>query len=103
RLEKPPLSQEALNALVNYSWPGNVRELEHVVQRLMIFTGGYTIQASDLPATVTTNAPRSRVSDAGCWSDDQYLAFACTYLDSYAGERAHEVLLEKMEKSLIVE
>ena len=49
RLEKPPLSQEALDVLVNYSWPGNVRELEHVVQRLMIFTGGYTIQASDLP------------------------------------------------------
>ena len=55
-LEKPPLSQEALDVLVNYSWPGNVRELEHVVQRLMIFTGGYTIQASDLPPAVTTNA-----------------------------------------------
>ena len=103
RLEKPPLSQEALETLVNYSWPGNVRELEHVVQRLMIFTGGYTIQAGDLPLAVTTNAQGPPGSKAGSWTDEQYLAFARTYLDFYVGERAHEVLMEKMEKSLIIE
>ena len=103
RLEKPPLSQEALDVLVNYSWPGNVRELEHVVQRLMIFTGGYTIQASDLPPAVTTNAHGPYGNDAGSWTDEQYLAFARTYLDSYRGDRAHEVLMDKMEQSLIVE
>ena len=48
-IERPPLAQNALEALVNYSWPGNVRELEHLIQRLMIFAGGYTIQADDLP------------------------------------------------------
>ncbi len=102
-LEKPPLSQEALDVLVNYAWPGNVRELEHVVQRLMIFTGGYTIQASDLPPTVTTNGQGPQGGKTGTWTDEQFLAFARTYLDSYRGERAHEALLEKMEKSLIIE
>ena len=103
RLEKPPLSQEALDVLVNYAWPGNVRELEHVVQRLMIFTGGYTIQASDLPPSVTTNGQGPQGGKTGTWTDEQFLAFARTYLDSYRGERAHEALLEKMEKSLIIE
>ncbi len=103
RLEKPPLSQEALDVLVNYSWPGNVRELEHVVQRLMIFTGGYTIQAVDLPPAVTTNLPGLVASKTGGWSDEQYLVLARTYLDFYGGERAHEALMEKMEKSLIIE
>ena len=86
RLEKPPLSQEALDVLVNYSWPGNVRELEHVVQRLMIFTGGYTIQASDLPSSLTTNGEELQGRKTGIWTDAQYLAFARTYLDSYRGE-----------------
>ncbi len=103
RLEKPPLSQEALDVLVNYSWPGNVRELEHVVQRLMIFTGGYTIQANDLPPTMTTNGPERYRDKTGIWTDEQYLAFAREYLDSYRGDRAHEGLLEKMEKSLLIE
>ena len=30
------LSQEALDALANYSWPGNIRELENEIQRLVI-------------------------------------------------------------------
>ena len=103
RLEKPPLSQEALDALAKYSWPGNVRELEHVVQRLMIFTGGYTIQAGDLPLAVTANSQGPPGSQAGSWTDEQYLALARAYLDCHGGERAHEVLMEKMERTLIIE
>ncbi len=102
-LEKPPLSQEALDALVNYSWPGNVRELEHVVQRLMIFTGGYTIQAADLPPAITAGLPVPMASKTGPWTDEEFLAFARTYLDSHGGERALEALMEKMERSLILE
>ena len=33
--EKPTLSKEALDLLINYSWPGNVRELKNVVQRML--------------------------------------------------------------------
>ena len=103
RLEKPPLSQEALDALVHYSWPGNVRELEHVVQRLMIFTGGYTIQASDLPPLLKARSHLPPRSNPHGWSDAQYLAFAGEYLDFHHGDRAHEVLMEKIDKSLIIE
>ena len=55
-IERPPLAQNALEALVNHSWPGNVRELEHLIQRLMIFAGGYTIQAHDLPWSLRIDA-----------------------------------------------
>jgi DNA-binding NtrC family response regulator len=30
------ISEEAINALINYSWPGNVRELENVIERAVI-------------------------------------------------------------------
>jgi psp operon transcriptional activator len=33
REEVPQFSDEAINALENYSWPGNVRELKNVVER----------------------------------------------------------------------
>ncbi len=36
RAELPGFTQEALDALTNYSWPGNIRELENEVQRLVI-------------------------------------------------------------------
>src|SRR5208337_2986757 len=52
REDIPLLVENALDALVTYPWPGNVRELEHLMQRLMIFAAGYTIQAQDLPWTL---------------------------------------------------
>jgi len=38
----PPkrLSQEALQALFNYSWPGNVRELENLIERAYLLADG---------------------------------------------------------------
>lgn len=37
-VEKPRLSNEAIELLRNYAWPGNVRELKNVAQRIL-FTG----------------------------------------------------------------
>jgi two-component system nitrogen regulation response regulator GlnG len=46
------LSNEALDALLNYDWPGNVRELENVVQRASVLAKGDTILSKDLPQDV---------------------------------------------------
>jgi len=43
-------SDRALDELMGYSWPGNVRELENLVERLLIFCSGHTIEASDVAA-----------------------------------------------------
>ena len=32
------------------------RELEHVIQQLVILTGGYTVQEADLPQSLRTGA-----------------------------------------------
>ena len=101
-IERPPLAQNALDALVNYSWPGNVRELEHLIQRLMIFAGGYTIQAHDLPWTVRTD-PQAPAGEADPAGEEQWLSLIRAHLASYAGNHACEELLEKIERLLIVE
>ena len=43
------LSPVAMQALSLYDWPGNVRELENVVERLVVFSRGSTIDVADLP------------------------------------------------------
>ncbi len=42
-------SPEAKATLVEYPWPGNVRELENLVQRLVVLSGGTTVNLRDLP------------------------------------------------------
>ena len=45
-------TDEALEALVDYSWPGNVRELENAVERSVVLAKGEWITLSDLPSGV---------------------------------------------------
>ena len=47
------LAPDALDALVAYDWPGNVRELENTIERLVLFSRGASIHASDLPPTIS--------------------------------------------------
>lgn len=42
-------TQDALRKLMSFSWPGNVRELENMVERLVVFARGTTIDAVDIP------------------------------------------------------
>jgi DNA-binding NtrC family response regulator len=101
-VEKPPLAKDAIELLLNYPWPGNVRELEHLIHQLVIFTGGYTIQATDLPVVVRTGSPATSAQSARS-ADDQWLALIRAYLANYGGSAAHEGLLEKVERLLITE
>jgi DNA-binding NtrC family response regulator len=43
------ISQEALNALMDYHWPGNVRELQNAVQFSIVRCRGKVIRPEDLP------------------------------------------------------
>ncbi|MCX7987871.1 MAG: sigma-54 dependent transcriptional regulator [Thermodesulfovibrio sp.] len=44
------ITEEALDALMNYSFPGNVRELENIIERAIAFTNSAEITVKDLPA-----------------------------------------------------
>jgi two-component system nitrogen regulation response regulator NtrX len=46
------ITQAALDALQRHRWKGNIRELRNTVERLIIMTGGDTIDVADLPETV---------------------------------------------------
>jgi transcriptional regulator with GAF, ATPase, and Fis domain len=58
-LHKVPLAEvtgDAMDALMSYRWPGNVRELKNVVERIVLKTGGKTIDHADLPAELVRGA-----------------------------------------------
>jgi DNA-binding protein Fis len=62
----------------------------------MIFSGGYTIQADDLPWGQGSQA------DSGP-SDEAFRQLVRSYLDSCIGEQAYAVLVERIERLLITE
>lgn len=53
----PSMTDEALQALRNYSWPGNVRELENLIQRLLVIVENDTIRVNDLPPNMRFSLP----------------------------------------------
>ncbi|PAS92196.1 MAG: sigma-54-dependent Fis family transcriptional regulator [Candidatus Dactylopiibacterium carminicum] len=62
RPEPPRLTEEALDALMQYAWPGNVRELENRVQRMVIMTHDAVIDTGQLPPPL--QAPGARQKSA---------------------------------------
>ncbi|MBN1909234.1 MAG: sigma-54-dependent Fis family transcriptional regulator [Pirellulales bacterium] len=95
---KPPVSPEARKKLQEYPWPGNVRQLAHCIQRALIFTRGYPIQATDISLTGTAgDHTGSRTCPEGLGE------LVRRYLIDCGGEHAHEQLLGHVERLLIVE
>jgi len=47
------ISDEAMDALLNYDWPGNVRELRNSIERSYVVCGGEKIGINDLPSAVS--------------------------------------------------
>ncbi|MCZ6835013.1 MAG: sigma-54 dependent transcriptional regulator, partial [Planctomycetota bacterium] len=45
----PKITEPAMMRLIAYDWPGNVRELLNVVQKMMIFNEGNTIDVRHVP------------------------------------------------------
>jgi len=43
------VSEEAINALINYEWPGNIREIENIIERAIILDTDNMIGKDDLP------------------------------------------------------
>ena len=53
------VTNAALEALQRYRWKGNIRELRNTVERLIIMTGGDTIDVADLPGSIRNPAAAS--------------------------------------------
>ncbi|WP_238881729.1 sigma 54-interacting transcriptional regulator [Clostridium sp. YIM B02551] len=63
------VTNEAMEALLEYKWPGNIRELENLVERLMALNETGIIEVKDLPAymkeegNLSSNLVRSKKKD----------------------------------------
>src|SRR5207253_1715095 len=59
------ITQAGIEALQRYRWKGNIRELRNTVERLIIMTGGDTIDVADLPEVVRSPSAGSSAKPTG--------------------------------------
>ena len=59
-----PFTQDAMEALQNYSWPGNIRELRNIVERLLLFADT-SVGLDEVKLALPGAASSSDASSAG--------------------------------------
>ena len=85
-LDKPKLSDAALDALCNYSFPGNVRELENILERAFTLCEENLIEQEDLQLPAVANK-------------DSNIADSNQALDSYLGNQEKEAIQQALQQS----
>jgi two-component system response regulator AtoC len=63
-LDPPPVSGDAIRAILAYPWPGNVRQLRAMCERWTITRAGQRLEAHHLPADFGGSAPARPVDGA---------------------------------------
>jgi DNA-binding NtrC family response regulator len=63
-LKPPVFSSDAEQAIMNYPWPGNVREMRHLLERVVLLTGGGELTSDMLAlAPVSGNTESDAIAD----------------------------------------
>lgn len=107
------ISNEALEALINYSFPGNIRELENIIERAVILTKETEITIHDLPEELSNGSGRESYSYCGVKDDDLLEALKRVTISDNGGpprlwhhtlrsvtiETIHEFLLKANKRS----
>ncbi|OGG56053.1 MAG: Fis family transcriptional regulator [Candidatus Handelsmanbacteria bacterium RIFCSPLOWO2_12_FULL_64_10] len=101
KIDRPPLSGDALEALRMHPWPGNVRELEHCIHRAMIFTRGYPIQADDVRRAL--ERPAEGLAGSPAPEEDALRDLVQAYLKTHSGASIHGQFLEMADRLLVAE
>ncbi|MCQ2011195.1 sigma 54-interacting transcriptional regulator [Sporolactobacillus sp. STSJ-5] len=65
------IPKETMMALIDYSWPGNIRELRNIIERLVVFSRGETLNVNDLPASFRESGQGIRSSKQSLLFEDQ--------------------------------
>lgn len=98
----PILTDEAREVLVGHSWPGNVRELQHCLQRAVILTGGFPLQADDIKRALAATAQPPVLELTGD-ERSRLRQIVVGFLRTYSGQAAHTDFLDMAEKLLLSE
>ncbi len=53
------ITQDALEALVEYNWPGNIRELRNIVERMIVLSSGDMLTLEQIPEDIRQGRPPS--------------------------------------------
>jgi len=61
-LKTPVFTSDAEQALLNYSWPGNVREMRHLLERVVLLSGGGELTSEMLALAPRNAGPQSDAS-----------------------------------------
>jgi len=64
-------TEEAAQAMQNYSWPGNIRELQNAVERAVMLSSGQTITLQNLPRLVDDTSTRDGIPPTLTWDSAQ--------------------------------
>ncbi|HEX7359759.1 MAG TPA: sigma 54-interacting transcriptional regulator [Bryobacteraceae bacterium] len=83
------ITDDVMQALVDFDWPGNVRQLEHTVQQIIAMNSGPWITAADLPSAVVNRRSEKALNAAAA--------------SPYPGDPQQEVIpLAELEKRAIL-
>jgi DNA-binding NtrC family response regulator len=92
----PEITPECLALLCRHPWRGNVRELQHVVESMVVFSKGDSIEAANLPPAIRGNGRISESDErpaAGTLQDLERQAIAQTLVATGGNKRkAAEIL-----------
>ncbi len=79
-IEKPPISNAAINALINHPFPGNIRELENILERAATLSFGELIDIEDLNLSAQQN---DNIGSSTSKTTNQYSARGNLSLDKF--------------------
>lgn len=102
-------TEEALDIFRSHDWPGNVRQLENVVERLVVFAKGRTIDVPDIPAeihaaTMFDGLPVNGFQPRLCRTLDDSETLAFAEQDSEAANTVASMsAIQRTERAAIIE
>ena len=92
------LTQDTLEAMMNYDWPGNVRELQNSIERMVALNTGPWLHIADLPSSLQNH----RASDPPLASAVAAGSETASLPLLHAPPRRHGLFLATVEKETIL-
>jgi two-component system response regulator AtoC len=99
------ISQEVLDALMEYPWPGNVRELESCIERAIVLAKGDALCMEVLPISIRTFRERAKPCEPLGPTEAIIPELVKRFRKERPGTRTnlYERILSEVEKTLIVQ